>query len=123
MVSEKEIIEPDELWIKRLHNLVREHPDFEVVHEPVHFLYCFRYVPHGLTAERQDQSFLDRLNEEIVAAVQRQGFDLVATTRVNDRVAIRMSICSHKTLAQDVDTTFEAIARWGRLLTICHCNP
>jgi hypothetical protein len=39
------------------------------------------------------------------------------TTRIRGRVAIRMSICSHRTLEEDVDATFEAIARWGRLLS------
>ena len=41
---------------------------------------------------------LDRLNEEIVEAVQRSGLALVMTTRIRGRVAIRMSICSHRTL-------------------------
>ncbi|HEX5733831.1 MAG TPA: pyridoxal-dependent decarboxylase [Blastocatellia bacterium] len=107
---------------RRLHILVREHPDFEVLHEPTLYLYCFRYVPNGL-AERQEepevQTLLDRLNQEIVEAVQRSGLALVMTTRILGRVAIRMSICSHRTLEEDVDATFEAIARWGRLLSLC----
>jgi aromatic-L-amino-acid decarboxylase len=105
---------------RHLHNLVREHPDFEVIHEPTLYLYCFRYVPNAL-AERQGepevQTLLDRLNQEIVEAIQRSGLALVMTTRIRGRVAIRMSICSHRTLEEDVDATFEAIARWGRLLS------
>jgi glutamate/tyrosine decarboxylase-like PLP-dependent enzyme len=105
---------------RRLHNLVREHPDFEALHEPTLYLYCFRYVPNGL-AERQEepevQTRLDRLNQEIVDAIQRSGLALVMTTRIRGRVAIRMSICSHRTLEEDIDTTFEAIARWGSLLS------
>ena len=104
---------------RRLHGLVSDHPDFEVLHEPTLYLYCFRYVPLGL-AERQGEpevrALLDRLNQEIVEAVQRSGLALVMTTRVRGRVAIRMSICSHRTLGEDIDATFEAIARWGRLL-------
>ncbi|HKG22020.1 MAG TPA: hypothetical protein VKC34_08985 [Blastocatellia bacterium] len=105
---------------RHLHNLVREHPDFEVLHEPTLYLYCFRYVPNGL-AERQEergiQTRLDRLNQEIVEAIQRSGLALVMTTRIRGRVAIRISICSHRTLEADIDATFEAIARWGRLLS------
>ena len=104
---------------RRLHGLVRDHPDCEVLHEPTLYLYCFRYVPHGL-AERQEEpavrGLLDRLNQEIAEAVQRSGLALLMTTRVRGRVAIRMSVCSHRTLAEDVDATFEAVARWGRLL-------
>ena len=104
--------------IVQLHDLVREHPDFEVLGEPTPYLYRFRYVPNEMS-ERQDepevQTLLDRLNQEIVETVQRSGLTLV-NTRVGGRVAIQMSICSHRTLADEVDATFETIARWGRLL-------
>ena len=104
---------------RRLHDLVREHPDFEVLHEPTLYVYSFRFVPNAL-AERQDedgvQSHLDRLNQGIVAAIQRSGLALIMTTRIRGRVAIRMSICSQRTLEEDIDATFESIARWGRLL-------
>ena len=102
----------------QLHDLVREHPDFEVVCEPTLYIYRFRYVPNGM-AERQDepevQTQLDRLNQEIVETVQHQGLTLV-NTRVRGRVAIQMSICSRRTLADEADAIFETIARWGRLL-------
>ena len=106
-----------------LHNLVREHPDFEVLHEPILYRYSFRYLPNGLAAQREERSFqtlLDRLNQGIVAAAQRQGSNLVKITHINGHIAIRMSIYSHKTVAEDIETTFEAIARWGRLLTKAH---
>ncbi|HEX8190965.1 MAG TPA: pyridoxal-dependent decarboxylase [Pyrinomonadaceae bacterium] len=104
---------------RRLHGLVGDHPDFEALHEPTLYLYCFRYVPHGLAERRGEpevQAALDRLNQEIVEAVQRSGLALLMTTRVRGRVAIRMSVCSHRTLQADIDATFEAVARWGRLL-------
>jgi glutamate/tyrosine decarboxylase-like PLP-dependent enzyme len=86
---------------------------------PTLYLYCFRYVPNAL-AERQEepevQVQLDRLNQKIADAIQRSGPALVMTTRIRRRVAIRMSICSQRTLEKDFDATFEAMARWGRLL-------
>lgn len=122
-VGLRELVSKNISLLDRLHILVREHPDFEVLHEPILYLYCFRYLPNGLAARREDpsvQSLLDRLNEGIAAAVQRQGSNLVTTTYINGRIAIRMSICSHRTVEEQVDTTFEAIARWGRLLTKAH---
>ena len=102
-----------------LHDLVREHPDFELLHEPVLYLYCFRYVPNGL-AERSDepevQAHLDRLNQEIVDEIQRSGLAMIMTTRIRGRVAIRMSICSQRTMKEDIESTFDAIAHWGRRL-------
>ena len=108
--------------INQLHDLVRDHPDFEVLSEPTNYRYVFRYLPNGLSELREEfevQQLLDRLNEEIVEAVVRHGFTQVATTRVRGRVAIQMSI----SLAVDVDATFEAIARWGRLLNKKLCTP
>jgi glutamate/tyrosine decarboxylase-like PLP-dependent enzyme len=105
--------------IVQLDNLIREHPDFEALHEPTLNGYCFRCVPNGLV-ERQEEpeveALLDVLNEEIVQAAQGNGFTAVATTRVQGRAAIQVSFCSSRTLVEEVDATFEAIARWGRLL-------
>ena len=103
----------------RLHGLVREHPDFQVLHQPTLYIYSFRYVPHAV-AERADdpaiQDALDELNQAIADAVTRSGFAFVMTTRIRGRVALRLSICSQRTLEDDVDRTFEAIAREGRRL-------
>jgi glutamate/tyrosine decarboxylase-like PLP-dependent enzyme len=106
--------------VGHLHNLVREHPDFEVLCEPTLCDYCFRYIPNGLAERREEpevQKLLDRLNEEILAAVQRDGVALLTMTRVDGRIAIRISIGSRRTLSEDIDAMFEATARWGHLLT------
>ncbi|HQR40902.1 MAG TPA: aspartate aminotransferase family protein, partial [Blastocatellia bacterium] len=104
----------------RLHGLVREHPNFEVLHEPSLYVYSFRYVPIEL-ADRCDEpeisALLDRLNEEIAEAVRRSGVAMIMTTRIRGAVALRMSICSHRTLEEDVDRTFSEIASVGRALS------
>lgn len=104
---------------RRLHELVRDHPDFEVLHEPTLYIYCFRYVPYELADQREDPAVaerIDRLNDAIAEAIQRSGLALLMTTRIRGRAALRMSICSQRTLAEDVDVTFEAIATVGRQL-------
>jgi glutamate/tyrosine decarboxylase-like PLP-dependent enzyme len=104
---------------RHLHALVREHPDFEVLHEPTLYVYSFRYVPNAL-ADRprspQLEARIDGLNEAIAQAISRSGLALLMTTRIRGRVALRMSICSHRTLERDVDVTFEALAGLGRRL-------
>jgi glutamate/tyrosine decarboxylase-like PLP-dependent enzyme len=105
---------------RHLHKLVAEHPDFEVLHDPTLYLYCFRYVPNTLSerrAEPEVEAYLDRLNQEIADSIQRSGLALIMTTRIRGRVAIRMSICSQRTLEQDINATFEALAGWGRELS------
>ena len=106
--------------VSHLHNLVREHPDFEPLHETTLNGYCFRYAPNGL-AGRQDQpevqALVDVLSEEIVQAVQRDGFAAVIAIYVRGRAAILISFYPGKTLLEDVDATFDAIAHWGHLLS------
>ena len=98
---------------------MRDHPDFEVLHEPTLYIYCFRYVPIDLAPRQEEpevRARVDALNEAIAEAIQRSGLALRMTTRIRGRVALRMSICSHRTLEEDVDATFEAIAGLGRRL-------
>jgi hypothetical protein len=106
-------------FTQRIHELVSEHPDFEVLSEPTSHLYYFRYVPNVL-AERQNepqvQGLLDRVNQEIVEAVQRNDFSQVATIEMQRRIAIRVWHHSEEISREDVDAVFEVIARWGRLL-------
>ena len=100
-----------------LHNLVSEHPDFEVLCEPTADFYCFRYLPNGLRTDEPDvQQLLDGLNGEIVQSVQREVSAMVTGVEVGSRVAMRISICSCRTL-REIDATFEAIARCGRLIS------
>jgi glutamate/tyrosine decarboxylase-like PLP-dependent enzyme len=101
---------------RRLHAVVRDHPDFEVLHEPKLYIYSFRYVPAGRAGERLDEDAVDGLNQRIADDLQRSGLAFVMTTRIRGRVALRMSICSHRTRAEDVDATFEAIVATGRRL-------
>jgi len=101
---------------RHLHGLVGAHPDFEVLHEPVLYLYCFRYVPRdlrGRDGEPEVTQAIDDLNRQVAEAVLRSGVAFVTTTRIRGRVALRMSICSQRTLQDDIDVTFDALAREG----------
>ena len=106
--------------MRRLHDLVREHPDFEVLLQPTKYLYCFRYVPNALSERQEEhdiQCKLDELNQEIVTAIQNSGCALVTTTKICGHTGMRMSTCFAEVSETDVDATFESIARCGRLLS------
>ena len=109
----------------RLHELVSDHPDFEVLGAPAFSGYCFRYLPNSLADRRDEPEVerrLDQLNQEIADAVRRRGAPHpVITIAIRKRIALHISIC-RETLPEDVDATFEAVARWGRLLTKTHFN-
>jgi hypothetical protein len=106
--------------VSHLLNLVHEHPDFKALHETTLNGYCFRYAPIGL-ADRQDepdvQALVDVLTEEIVQAVHRDGFTDATAICVKSRAAILVSFYPGKTLLEEVDATFDAIAQWGHLLS------
>jgi aromatic-L-amino-acid/L-tryptophan decarboxylase len=104
---------------RRLHGLVMDHPDFQILHEPTLYIYSFRYVPYALADRTEEPGIpeaLDALNQAVADAIVRSGLAFVMTTRIHGRVALRLSICSHRTLEDDIDQTFEAIAREGRRL-------
>jgi glutamate/tyrosine decarboxylase-like PLP-dependent enzyme len=102
---------------RRLHELVRDHPDFEVLHEPTLSLYCFRCVPHDLARSRHEPAvaaMLDELNDAIARDIQSSGLAFLMTTRLRGQVALRLSIASQRTTAEDIDRTFEAIVAASR---------
>lgn len=101
---------------RHVHALVRDHPDFEVLHDPVLSICSFRFVPHQLAEDPSAADWIDRLNCDIAEEIQRSGTALLMTTRIRGRIALRMSICSQRTLEEDIDTTFEAIVATGRRL-------
>ncbi len=76
-------IEPESEW-----EIVAPHP-LSVV--------CFRYVPRGCDAET-----IDRLNADIVADVNATGEAFLATTRLHDRLVIRLAIGNERTTRDDV---------------------
>jgi len=115
----REVLSKSLRLARHLHALVGEHPDFEVLHQPTLYVYSFRYLPNALADRPRSpelEARIDSLNEAIAQAVSRSGLALVMTTRIRGRVALRMSICSHRTLERDVDATFEALAGLGRRL-------
>ena len=109
---------------RRLHELVSEHPDFDVLGPPAHDVYRLRYVPNGLIGREEEPEvtrLLDHLNQEIVEMVRRCGFASVMRTTVESCVAIQISISPAIAPTDDIDATFEVIARWGRLLNKKNC--
>jgi hypothetical protein len=103
--------------IVRFKELVNDHPDFELVPSPNANVCRFRYVPNSL-AERQHEpqisKLLNQLNQEIIEMVRRNRAVVMETVPVNGYLANEVSI-SHGSI-ENVETTFEAIAGWGRRL-------
>ncbi|WP_455385324.1 pyridoxal phosphate-dependent decarboxylase family protein [Acidihalobacter prosperus] len=58
----------------------------------------------------------DRLNRDIVAALQESGVAAPSTTVLNGRLAIRCAIVNHRTGRRDIDTMLDAVLAQGAAL-------
>lgn len=72
---------------------------------------CFRAAPGGLPG-----TALDTLNEQIVVRLQMEGLAAPSTTRIHDRLAIRVNITNHRTRREDIDLLVDAVLRLSKEL-------
>ena len=106
---------------EHLDELVREAPDFEALHEPIIFIYSFRYVPQDLDAVPVQSGrspdavdlYLDYLNQRIADEIQLSGLAFVMTTKIHERRVLRLSICSHRTTLSDIEQVFGKLRELG----------
>jgi glutamate/tyrosine decarboxylase-like PLP-dependent enzyme len=70
---------------------------------------CFRFAGAGLPSEE-----LDYLNEDIVADLQEGGIAAPSTTRIGERLAIRVNLTNHRTRRADLDVLVDAVLSAGR---------
>jgi aromatic-L-amino-acid decarboxylase len=86
---------------------IDDHPDFERI-APVPFsVVCFRARPSG--DPRSDEA-LDRLNEELLEAVNASGDVFLSHTRLNGRFVLRLAIGHLRTTEQHVARAFELLS-------------
>ena len=89
-------------------NWVRRAKDWEVV-APVDFsLVCFRFAPAGAS-----EATRDRLNEEIMHAVNASGEAYLSHTRLNGRLALRFAIGNIRTTEKHVARGWELLKAEG----------
>jgi glutamate/tyrosine decarboxylase-like PLP-dependent enzyme len=109
---------------EHLDRLVRKSNDFEALHEPKLFLYCFRYAPQELRSAALESSkkaeevntYLDWLNQQIADEIQLSGVAFIMTSKIRGRTVLRVSICSHRTTLKDIDLIFDKLKEIGNRL-------
>lgn len=70
---------------------------------------CFRYTRPGLS-----EAELDSFNERLVIALQMDGVAAPSTTRIGEKLAIRVNITNHRTRHEDMDILLQAVLAFGR---------
>jgi glutamate/tyrosine decarboxylase-like PLP-dependent enzyme len=112
----QQMIGEDMRLSQRLHARVTEHPEFEALTQHLSIT-TFRYVPADPqpTMAREDrESYLARLNQELLSRVERSGEAFLSNAMVNGRFALRACIVNFRTSEADVDALLPLLSRIGR---------
>ncbi|HEV3080919.1 MAG TPA: aminotransferase class V-fold PLP-dependent enzyme [Gemmataceae bacterium] len=84
--------------------LLEQAGPFEILCSRRLSIVCFRYVPAGLSLKNEhDEHLLDRLNLAIVEGVRASGRAFLSSTRLAERVALRLCFVNWRTTAADVE--------------------
>jgi len=99
--------------------------DFELLAPPELSICCFRHVPPSLQAGIRTpgadsaaiEAELDRLNTNIMNAVQRGGRAYLSSAIIRGKFALRTCITNFRTTRNDIDQTLEIIRDAARNLS------
>jgi glutamate/tyrosine decarboxylase-like PLP-dependent enzyme len=106
----REAIAHDIAMARALQQRLREAADFDLVSAGPLSVTCFRYAPphlHGHDAE------VDRLNRQVLDAVQRDGHVYLTGTELQGRLALRACIVNFRTREPDLDALIQTIRKTG----------
>ncbi|HET6973468.1 MAG TPA: pyridoxal-dependent decarboxylase [Pyrinomonadaceae bacterium] len=88
-----------------LGELVSNADDFELLAPVELSICCFRYVPHSGMSDEE----LDRVNERIMALVQKGGRAYLSNATVHGKFALRACITNFRTTKADIEETVAAV--------------
>jgi glutamate/tyrosine decarboxylase-like PLP-dependent enzyme len=114
----RRMIADDMALSRAMADAVRRNPDLELVTQALSIA-TFRFVPpdlHPLVGESRVETYLNRLNEAVLDAVQRGGEAFVSNAVVGGRYVLRACIVNFHTTLADVEAIPGIVARLGRTL-------
>lgn len=105
-------------WIERtlcnaalLTDAIRQHPEFQLMHEPMLSTVCFRHVPAGMARDQ-----LNVHNAALARAMQRDGRVFLAPAVLDEDVCLRVCFVNFRTTSDAVDLVLEVAAELGGAL-------
>ena len=109
----------DDIGLSRaLATAIDQHPELQLATQNLSIT-TFRYVPVDLKSRLGDQQIenhLDRLNEQLVEHIQRQGEAFVSNAVIHGRYLLRACIVNFHTDIPDIEALPEIVVRLGRTL-------
>ena len=100
------LIEHDVAMARRLAELVRATPGFELREPQGLSIVCFRAIPASL---RDDDAGLDALNQRVLASLQLGGAAFLSSTVLGGRTWLRSCVVNPGTMPEDIDAVFDAV--------------
>jgi glutamate/tyrosine decarboxylase-like PLP-dependent enzyme len=90
---------------QHLKRRIENEPKLELLAPVALNIVCFRY--------RSPDA--DRVNADLVVALQESGIAAPSTTTINGQLAIRAAIVNHRTTASDIDALIDATLALGEI--------
>ncbi|MGH2621704.1 MAG: pyridoxal phosphate-dependent decarboxylase family protein, partial [Anaerolineales bacterium] len=110
----QEMMSEDIRLAKALFEFAHDHPDLEAL--TLSLSICtFRYVPAGLeTGSEKMEAYLNELNTELVARVQRSGEAYLSNAVIGGKYALRACVVNFRTSFEDIEALPKIVTRIGR---------
>ncbi|MEO5817957.1 MAG: pyridoxal-dependent decarboxylase [Gemmatimonadaceae bacterium] len=89
-----------------MHDMLVEHPSFEVLHEPEGNILCFRWIGNGSLGDEA----LDVVNRDLRDRYNRSGAGWVTATNLGGRRVLRVTIMNPRTTVGDVRAVMNGLA-------------
>jgi len=94
-------------------HIIRENSLLEVVTPAQMGILTFRFAKNNYTAEQ-----LNEINRSIIDKIISDGYAMVASTQLKDKIVLRMCTINPRTTEDDIGQTIEKIAKFGQELSI-----
>jgi len=93
--------------------LVEKTPNLELMAPVSLNIVCFRYAPEGFSEDK-----IDRLNKDLLVAIQKNGRAVPSHTLVNNKFAIRVCITNHRSTQEDFHRLIDDAEQFGVELSV-----
>ncbi len=107
------MISDDMALSREMFRVVQAHPELEAFTQGLSIT-TFRYVPSDLRQKPEAESYLNKLNEELVVRLQNGGEVFVSNAVVQEKYLLRACIVNFRTTLDDIHALPEIVARNGR---------
>ena len=101
---------------KALFDLLADYPEIEPMSQNLSIT-TFRYIPEDLLDRAETdpvRTYLDELNQEILARIERSGEIYLSNAIIQGRFALRICVVNFRTSLEDIEAFPEIVQRLGR---------